>query len=68
VEAGVLVIPVAHNAGYFWARKGLLKKPGTVRVVIGPPIVTAGRDPRDINAEAQAFIEAHSGPDIAPLT
>jgi 1-acyl-sn-glycerol-3-phosphate acyltransferase len=68
VEAGVLVIPVAHNAGYFWARKGLLKKPGTVRVVIGPPIATAGRDPRDINAEAQAFIEAHSGPDIAPPT
>ena len=68
VEAGVLVIPVAHNAGYFWARKGLLKKPGTVRVVIGPPIATAGRDPRDINDEAQAFIEAHSGPDNAPLT
>ena len=68
VEAGVLVVPVAHNAGYFWARKGLLKKPGTVRVVIGPPIATAGRDPRDINAEAQAFIEAHSGPGDAPLT
>jgi len=68
VEAGVLVIPVAHNAGYFWARKGLLKKPGTVRVVIGPPIATAGRDPRDINDEAQAFIEAHSGPDLTPLT
>ena len=68
VEAGVLVLPVAHNAGYFWARQGLLKKPGVVRVVIGPPIATAGRDPRDINAEAQAFIEAHSGPDNAPLT
>jgi 1-acyl-sn-glycerol-3-phosphate acyltransferase len=53
---------VAHNAGYFWPRRGLLKKPGCIRVVIGPPITTAGRDPRDINEEAQRFIEAHSGP------
>jgi len=55
------VVPVAHNSGWFWGRRGLLKKAGTVRVVIGKPIPTAGRDARDINAEAQAFIEAHSG-------
>jgi hypothetical protein len=29
--------------------------------VIGPPIETRGRDPREINEEAQRFIEAHSG-------
>ncbi|MFM1886180.1 MAG: hypothetical protein RL026_1337 [Pseudomonadota bacterium] len=62
VEAGVKVVPVAHDAGYFWGRRGLLKRAGTIRVVIGPPIDTAGRDPREINEEAQAFIEAHSGP------
>jgi 1-acyl-sn-glycerol-3-phosphate acyltransferase len=56
------VIPVAHNAGYFWPRRGLLKRRGTIRVVIGPPIATLGRDPRDINEEAQRFIEANSGP------
>jgi 1-acyl-sn-glycerol-3-phosphate acyltransferase len=56
-QTGRLVIPVAHNAGYFWPRRGWLKKPGTVRVVIGPPILAAGRDPREINAEAQAWIE-----------
>lgn len=61
-ETGALVVPVAHNAGYFWPRRGLLKKPGTIRVVIGRPIVTKGRDPREINEEAQRFIEAHSGP------
>jgi 1-acyl-sn-glycerol-3-phosphate acyltransferase len=59
---GAPVIPVAHNAGYFWPRRGLLKKPGTIRVVIGAPIATQGRDPREINEEAQRFIEAHSGP------
>ena len=56
-QTGKLVIPVAHNAGYFWPRRGLVKKRGTVRVVIGPPIQAAGRDPRDINAEAQEWIE-----------
>lgn len=57
-ETQRLIIPVAHNAGYFWPRRGWLKKPGTIRVVIGPPIEAAGRDPRAINAEAQDWIEA----------
>jgi len=59
-EAGVHIIPVAHDAGRYWARRGLLKKPGTIRVVIGPPIATAGRSPREINEEAQRWIEANS--------
>jgi 1-acyl-sn-glycerol-3-phosphate acyltransferase len=59
---GALVVPVAHNAGYFWPRRGLMKRPGTIRVVIGKPIVTQGRDAREINEEAQRFIEANSGP------
>jgi 1-acyl-sn-glycerol-3-phosphate acyltransferase len=61
-ETGARVIPVAHNAGYFWPRRGLMKKPGVIRVVIGRPIDARGRDPREINDEAQRFIEAHSGP------
>jgi 1-acyl-sn-glycerol-3-phosphate acyltransferase len=35
-----------------------MKKPGTIRVVVGPPIEAAGRDPREINEEAQAWIES----------
>jgi 1-acyl-sn-glycerol-3-phosphate acyltransferase len=62
LEAGRLIVPVAHNSGYFWPRRGLMKRPGTIRVVIGPPIQTAARDPREVNEEAQRFIEAHSGP------
>lgn len=56
-STGRPVIPVAHNAGNFWPRRGLLKRPGTVRMVIGPPIATAGRQPRDVNQEAQTWIE-----------
>jgi 1-acyl-sn-glycerol-3-phosphate acyltransferase len=57
-RAGCLVVPVAHDAGFYWPRRGLLKKPGTITVVIGPPIAAAGRDPREINDEAQAWIES----------
>jgi 1-acyl-sn-glycerol-3-phosphate acyltransferase len=56
------IVPVAHNSGYFWPRRGLLKKRGTIRVVIGPPIEAAGRDVREVNEEAQKWIEAHVYP------
>ena len=58
IEAGRLIVPVAHNAGAYWPRRGLLKKPGTVRVVIGPAVAASGRDVREINQEAQDWIEA----------
>jgi 1-acyl-sn-glycerol-3-phosphate acyltransferase len=56
-ETGCYVVAVAHNAGNFWPRRGLMKKPGVIRVVIGPPIETQGREPREINEEAQSWIE-----------
>jgi 1-acyl-sn-glycerol-3-phosphate acyltransferase len=56
-KAGCKVIPVAHNAGYFWPRRGWVKKPGTIRVVIGPAIEAAGRDPRELNEEVRTWIE-----------
>jgi 1-acyl-sn-glycerol-3-phosphate acyltransferase len=59
-QTGRLIVPVAHDSGYYWPRRGLWKKPGTIRVVIGPPIDATGRNPREVNAEAQAWIEAHS--------
>ena len=57
-ETGKMIVPVAHNAGSFWPRRGLLKKPGTIRVVIGPPIAAAGRDVRELNQQVQDWIEA----------
>jgi 1-acyl-sn-glycerol-3-phosphate acyltransferase len=56
--AGRPIVPVAHDAGAFWPRRGWLKRPGTIRVVIGPPIATAGLEPRAINETAQRWIEA----------
>ena len=59
--AGKPIVPVAHNAGLFWPRRGLRKRPGTIQVVVGQPISTLGREPREINAEAKAWIEAEIG-------
>ena len=58
VQAGVPVVPVAHNAGLLWPRKAFLKRAGLITVRIGPAIATAGRSAGDVNAEAEAWIEA----------
>ena len=56
--SGRFLVPVAHNAGYYWPRRGLMKKPGVVRVVIGAPVAAAGREVREVNEQIQAWIEA----------
>jgi 1-acyl-sn-glycerol-3-phosphate acyltransferase len=55
---GNLVVPLSHNAGEFWPRRGILKKPGVVRVVIGEPITSAGKNPRQLTEEVRLAIEA----------
>lgn len=57
-ETGVPVLPVAHNAGVYWPRRSFAKRPGVIDLVIGPVIASAGKDPRQIMAEAEAWIEA----------
>ena len=57
-RAGAPILPVAHNAGEFWPRYAFRKRPGTVRVVIGPVIEPAGRDPVEITKEVETWIEA----------
>ena len=48
---------MAHNAGMYWPKNAFLKHPGTITMRIGPAIQTAGRDPADINADAERWIE-----------
>jgi 1-acyl-sn-glycerol-3-phosphate acyltransferase len=55
---GKLVVPMAHDAGRYWRRRGFLKRPGTIHVVIGTPIESAGKNPRDLNDEVRRSIEA----------
>jgi 1-acyl-sn-glycerol-3-phosphate acyltransferase len=55
--SGAPIVPVAHNAGLVWPRNAFLKRPGTVTVRIGPPIDSANRDPKALNALAETWIE-----------
>jgi 1-acyl-sn-glycerol-3-phosphate acyltransferase len=58
IAAEKMVVPLSHNAGTFWPRRGFLKKPGTIRVIIGEPIRAAGKNPRDLNEEIREAIES----------
>ena len=51
------MVPVAHNAGSFWPRRGFRKRPGTIRVVIGPVIDSHGRSAEEIRRQAEEWIE-----------
>ena len=57
-ESERLLVPVAHDAGDYWPRRGWLKRAGTVTFRIGPAVDPAGRDPRKVNEEIQAWVEA----------
>lgn len=57
-ETGCPVVPVAHNAGDFWPKRGLRKYPGKIRFCIGPAIDPEGRTPKQINDLAQEWIES----------
>jgi len=50
------VVPVAHDAGHYWPRRGFLKKPGRIRVVIGPAIDSRGKTAEEINRLAETWI------------
>ncbi len=56
-QTGHPIVPVAHNAGEFWTRRGFIKRPGEIQVMIGPVIATQGRAAADILKDAENWIE-----------
>ncbi len=57
-EAQCPIVPVAHNAGDLWPRRGLRKRPGLIRFCIGPPIESGDRRPKETNLIVQDWIES----------
>ena len=55
-RTGYAVLPIAHNAGEFWPRHSWIKWPGTIRVVIGPPIEPEGKKPEQIIGEVADWV------------
>ena len=56
-RTGTPILPLAHNAGEMWGRYAFRKKPGCVKVVIGPLIQTRDRDAVSVNREVEDWIE-----------
>ena len=52
------VVPVAHNAGRYWAKNSFIKRPGIIRVHIGKPIQTAGLKADALNQQVEQWIES----------
>jgi len=60
VNAGLPVLPIAHNAGKFWPKAGWVRTPGLITVMIGTPLYAEGSGPRaiaDLNDRVQAWNE-----------
>ena len=57
-KSGYPVVPIAHNAGVFWRRRGLKKYPGTIDVVVGEAFDPKGMKASEIARRVEAWIEA----------
>jgi 1-acyl-sn-glycerol-3-phosphate acyltransferase len=51
-----MVLPVLHNAGSFWPAGTSRKNPGTIKVIIGEPISSAGKQPKELAAEFETWV------------
>jgi len=62
--SGAPVVPVATDSGYCWGRNAFVKRPGTIHVVIRPPLAIGLRRPEMLAAlqrswdEGQELIQA----------
>jgi 1-acyl-sn-glycerol-3-phosphate acyltransferase len=58
IETGAPVIPIAVTSAKCWPRKAFIKTAGWVDVSIGAPIPSEGREPEEMMAQVQAWIES----------
>lgn len=58
IAANRPIVPVAHNAGKFWARDSLWIKPGKISCIFGPPIDVEGKTDTELTREVRAWILA----------
>jgi len=56
IAADAKILPVAQNAGHHWPGKKFLKYPGTIEVVIGKPIDSQGKKPKQLIAEVEQAV------------
>jgi 1-acyl-sn-glycerol-3-phosphate acyltransferase len=58
IATGAWVVPIAVTSARCWPRQAFIKTPGVVEVSIGQPISPEGRQPAEMMAEVEQWIEA----------
>ncbi len=56
-QSGHPVVPIAHNAGFFWPREQFIKYPGLITIRIGPVIDPKGKRAAQVIEEVERWIE-----------
>ncbi|MDG1463354.1 MAG: lysophospholipid acyltransferase family protein [Gammaproteobacteria bacterium] len=59
-ESGKPVIPVAHNAGYFWPKNGWTIYPGHVQFIIGEAVKIDDQDPRKAAETLRIWVDSET--------
>ena len=57
IASGRSIVPIAHNAGLYWPKNGFIKRPGTIKVVIGKPIEPGDKTAQALTAIVEKWIE-----------
>ena len=55
-KAKTQILPVAHDAGRLWPRKGFLKSPGTIHLHIGKPMPTNENSAEELRSQYAAWL------------
>ena len=56
-ETCSMVLPISHNSGKYWKRRGLVKKKGLISFVIGEAFSTNNMSLDEINKTAREWID-----------
>jgi 1-acyl-sn-glycerol-3-phosphate acyltransferase len=58
IACGTPIVPIAVASARCWPKRSLVLRPGTIEVSVGRPIPSQGRQPAELMAEVEAWIEA----------
>ena len=61
-QAGVPLIPIAHNSGAHWLNKKIIKLPGVIHVIIGDPVIVGEKNTKALMQEIQQWTEQQLRP------
>jgi len=57
VESGANVLPVAHDAAKAWPKKGFIKYPSEIKMVVGKKIEVKGKTAAELNKQVYQWME-----------